>query len=88
MWALSIPAQPMPQAQTALVLRKESGVNRTGFWHTGDRQIGISHCPEGCIHLVVGRASVKMTREEFLVLAKLTDTANPGDIPGGATSGV
>ncbi len=37
-------------------------MNRTGFWHTRDSQINISQCPEGCMHLVVGRAIIKMTR--------------------------
>lgn len=51
-------------------------MNKEGFWQTRDQKISISQCPEGCIHLVVGRTIIKMTREEFLVLAKLTDTAN------------
>ena len=37
-------------------------MNRTGFWHTRDSRINISQCPEGCMHLVVGRAVIKMTR--------------------------
>ena len=52
------------------------GPEKKGFWQTQDQKISISQCSEGCIHLVVGRAIIKMTREEFLVLAKLTDTAN------------
>lgn len=51
-------------------------MNKPGFWQSRDQQISISQCSEGCIHLVVGRAIIKMTQEEFFVLAKLTDTAN------------
>ena len=51
-------------------------MNKPGFWQSRDQQISISQCSEGCIHLVVGRAIIKMTQEEFFTLAKLTDTAN------------
>lgn len=62
-------------------------MNKPGFWQSRDQQISISQCSEGCIHLVVGRAIIKMTQEEFFVLAKLTDTANqeiafPDPAPG------
>jgi len=61
---------------TLTLTRKEKPMNKPGFWQSRDQQISISQCSEGCIHLVVGRAIIKMTQEEFFVLAKLTDTAN------------
>ncbi len=45
------------------------------FWETKDELITISLCPEGCVHLRVGRAIIKMTREEFGLLAKLAGKA-------------
>jgi hypothetical protein len=47
----------------------------THFWETQDQLITISLCSEGCIHLRVGRAVIKMKQEEFFSLAKLTDKA-------------
>jgi hypothetical protein len=45
------------------------------YWETADETTTISLCPEGCVHLRVGRAIIKMTREEFLSLTRLTDKA-------------
>jgi hypothetical protein len=45
------------------------------YWETADELATISLCPEGCVHLRVGRAIIKMTREEFLSLTRLTDKA-------------
>jgi hypothetical protein len=45
------------------------------FWETPDELMTISVCSEGCVHLRIGRAVVKMTREEFFSLAKLADKA-------------
>lgn len=45
------------------------------YWETADEVTTISLCPEGCVHLRVGRAIIKMTREEFLSLTRLTDKA-------------
>ncbi len=50
-------------------------MNNPRFWETTNDQITISLCPEGCIHLMVGRAIIKMTQEEFFSLAKLTNKA-------------
>jgi len=45
------------------------------FWETPDEQITISICSEGCLHLRIGRAIIKLTQEEFLALANLANTA-------------
>jgi hypothetical protein len=45
------------------------------FWETADEQMTISLCSEGCLHLRVGRAILKLTREEFLALTNLANTA-------------
>ncbi len=45
------------------------------FWETPDEQMTISVCSEGCFHLRVGRAIIKLTREEFLALTTLANTA-------------
>ncbi len=50
-------------------------MNEERLWRTRDDTIAISQCSEKCIHLMVGRAVIKMTQEEFLALAKLTNTA-------------
>jgi hypothetical protein len=55
--------------------RKETSMNKERLWRIKDDMITISQCSEGCIHLMVGRAVIKMTQEEFLALAKLTDAA-------------
>jgi hypothetical protein len=47
----------------------------TRFWETPDQLITISTCSEGCVHVRVGRAIIKLVPEEFLALAKLTDKA-------------
>ena len=47
-------------------------MNKPGFWQSRDQQISISQCSEGCIHLVVGRAIIKMTQEEFFTLERFT----------------
>lgn len=44
-------------------------------WETPDELLTISVCSEGCVHLRVGRAVIKLVPEEFLALAKLTETA-------------
>ena len=38
------------------------------LWQTSDKRISISLCSEGCLHVMVGRAIIKMTPEEFLAL--------------------
>jgi hypothetical protein len=45
------------------------------YWETPDELMTISVCSEGCVHLRVGRAIIKLVPEEFLALAKLTETA-------------
>ena len=45
------------------------------YWETADELTTISLCPEGCIHLRIGRAIIKLTREEFFLLSQLTDKA-------------
>ena len=44
-------------------------------WETPDELMTISVCSEGCVHLRVGRAIIKLMPEEFFALAKLTETA-------------
>lgn len=56
------------------------------YWETVDELTTISLCPEGCVHLRIGRAIIKLTREEFLSLSRLTHKAAhemqfPGLIP-------
>lgn len=45
------------------------------YWETPDELMTISVCSEGCVHLRVGRAIIKLVPEEFFALAKLTETA-------------
>jgi hypothetical protein len=45
------------------------------FWETPDQLMTISVCTEGCIHVRVGRAVIKMTSDEFLALATLATRA-------------
>lgn len=45
------------------------------YWETADELATISLCSEGCVHLRVGRAVIKLTREEFLAIARLTGQA-------------
>lgn len=45
------------------------------FWETPDELITISVCAEGCFHLRVGRAIIKLTHEEFLAMTNLATTA-------------
>ncbi len=40
----------------------------THLWQTPDKRITVSLCSEGCLHVMVGRAIVKMTPEEFFAL--------------------
>ena len=54
---------------------KENVMHDVRYWETADELATISLCPEGCVHLRVGRAIIKMTREEFLSLIRLTDKA-------------
>jgi hypothetical protein len=54
---------------------KEDVMHDARYWETADELATISLCPEGCVHLRVGRAIIKMTREEFLSLRRLTDKA-------------
>jgi hypothetical protein len=44
-------------------------------WKTSDELTTISACSEGCIHLRVGRAIIKLLPEEFFALTKLANTA-------------
>ena len=37
-------------------------------WQAPNKNISISLCSEGCLHVVVGRAIVKMTPDEFFAL--------------------
>ena len=39
-------------------------------WQTPNKNISISLCSEGCLHVVVGRAIIKMTPDEFFTLCK------------------
>jgi hypothetical protein len=50
-------------------------MNKVRLWETPDEMMTLSLCPEGCVHLRVGRAIIKMNQEEFFSLAKLTDKA-------------
>lgn len=50
-------------------------MHETRYWETADELSTISLCSEGCVHLRIGRAIIKMTREEFLLLTQLTDKA-------------
>jgi len=50
-------------------------VSNARFWETPDELTTISLCAEGCVHLRVGRAVIKLTKDEFLALVKLTDKA-------------
>jgi hypothetical protein len=50
-------------------------MNNARHWETPDELMTISVCSEGCVHLRVGRAIIKLVPEEFFALAKLTDTA-------------
>ena len=44
-------------------------------WQTPNKNISISLCSEGCLHVVVGRAIIKMTPDEFFALQALTSKA-------------
>jgi hypothetical protein len=50
-------------------------MNNARCWETPDELMTISVCTEGCVHLRVGRAIIKLVPEEFFALAKLTETA-------------
>lgn len=50
-------------------------MNSPQHWETSDELTTISVCSEGCIHLRVGRAIIKLLPEEFFALAKLANTA-------------
>lgn len=63
------------------------------YGETADELATISLCSEGCVHLRVGRAIIKLTREEFLAISRLADkaahemqfpklTQAPGDLTG------
>lgn len=56
------------------------------FWETPDEQMTISICSEGCLHLRVGRAIIKLTREEFLALTNLANTATRDLLFSGLTA--
>lgn len=45
------------------------------IWQTPNKNISISLCSEGCLHVVVGRAIIKMTPDEFFALQALTSKA-------------
>lgn len=45
------------------------------YWETPDQLMTLSRCSQGCIHLRVGRAIIKLTQDEFFSLAKLADRA-------------
>ncbi len=40
----------------------------TRLWQTPDKRISVSSCSEGCLHVMVGRAIIRMTPEEFFAL--------------------
>ncbi len=50
-------------------------MSSTRYWETPDELLTISVCSEGCIHLRVGRAVIKLMPKEFFALAELTSTA-------------
>jgi hypothetical protein len=50
-------------------------MNKARYWETPDELTTIAVCSEGCIHLRVSRAVIKLTREEFFALTKLATTA-------------
>jgi hypothetical protein len=50
-------------------------MNHPQHWETADELTTISVCSEGCIHLRVGRAVIKLLPEEFFALAKLANRA-------------
>lgn len=47
-------------------------------WETVDASITISLCPEGCLHLRIGRTITKLTQEEFAAFADLVHKADRG----------
>jgi hypothetical protein len=57
-------------------ISKEDVMHDARYWETADELTTISLCSEGCVHLRVGRAIIKLTREEFLSLSRLTDKAS------------
>jgi len=54
---------------------KEMSMSTARTWETPDELSTISVCAEGCFHLRVGRAIIKLTREEFFALTNLANTA-------------
>ena len=50
----------------------------THLWQTTDKRITVSLCSEGCLHVMVGRAIIKMTPEEFFSLQAVVAKAAPG----------
>ncbi len=40
----------------------------THLWQSKDQKISVSLCSEGCLHVMVGRAVIKMTPDEFFSL--------------------
>ncbi len=47
----------------------------THLWQTPDKRISVSLCSEGCLHVMVGRAIIKMTPEEFFALQAVATQA-------------
>ena len=47
----------------------------THHWQTPDKTISVSLCSEGCLHVMVGRAVIKMTPEEFFALHAVANKA-------------
>lgn len=54
---------------------KEEAMYDSHVWQTPNKNISISLCSEGCLHVVVGRAIIKMTPDEFFALHALTSKA-------------
>lgn len=50
-------------------------MNESHVWQTPKKNICISLCSEGCLHVMVGRAIIKMTPEEFFALQALAAKA-------------
>lgn len=57
----------------------------THLWQTPDKRITVSLCSEGCLHVMVGRAIIKMTPEEFFslqaVVAKAAQDLRNSPVP-------
>ena len=49
-------------------------MNNIRGWETSDELMTVSMCGEGCLHLRIGRTIIKLTRDEFFSLTKLTNT--------------